>query len=746
MALHVVLPTVTQRRSAMRRLNWISVFPALMMVAFQPQFMTGFLLRHGADDFSIGVMSAAGALAMAMQIPGVWFIQRYGQLRKNLLRFSILQRLALMGVGLLGIAMSLWGWGSMTALLVLIVIANALTGIVIVLWLYFLSELVISEETGRFFAQRSIIINGVLISALLLGYVLDSFSPEASLPYSLVVFWGAFIGITEYFFWKGIPDPCPQLEIKPFSLRETLLEPLKKKDFRQFAIYLAVRHGLDTAVLAFWFVFLIKEAGFSQFLINAGFAGALLVRIFTSRFWNLVAERFGHSSVILITDFVCIFWPLVALFLPGQHVWIPYMISIVVPSLFSMGMENSSTSRLFELTQREQRSEAIAVFHLLLAPLILIAPFVAGYALLWLNGPLGREAVSLFGLKSNYQLLFTTVVALRLLWWFLGIWMIREPKRGPVDVFRYIVQSNPFQVARSMETLVVVAPIKARLNSIRRLAYSRSRLATRTLTRMLQDPDRRVRSAAAQALGELGDGEAVPALIQTINQPNCAIRSECIMSLGQIGDPSARPLLEELLKKPEFQRSSVIALGHLRDPLAADALWELWKDSDINLGRPLLASVLSEIGDKRWLSQFWAELSRAKDQQQRRDYVLAAASANGHDDDLYAMITSFEEFGAEDLIREVHRLKKLIHPHLTAENEGLFATESLNMQKYILKNEWGLILESLVSIMHVFKMTDVDGFSVRDSLSYADTVTHEGVLFLLSFAKKKAVTLPLSSK
>lgn len=58
-----------------------------------------------------------------------------------------------------------------------------------------------------------------------------------------------------------------------------------------------------------------------------------------------------------------------------------------------------------------------------------------------------------------------------------------------------------------------------------------------------------VRRAAAQALGQIGSREAVPALIETLNDPRAGddVRREAARALGVIGDASAAPALRNVL-------------------------------------------------------------------------------------------------------------------------------------------------------------------------------------------------------
>ncbi len=65
----------------------------------------------------------------------------------------------------------------------------------------------------------------------------------------------------------------------------------------------------------------------------------------------------------------------------------------------------------------------------------------------------------------------------------------------------------------------------------------------------LEDPDLRVRSWALNGLGNLGDREAVPAIVRTLSSPIYNIRYRAAWALGAIGDPAAIGPLQDLLRR-----------------------------------------------------------------------------------------------------------------------------------------------------------------------------------------------------
>lgn len=133
----------------------------------------------------------------------------------------------------------------------------------------------------------------------------------------------------------------------------------------------------------------------------------------------------------------------------------------------------------------------------------------------------------------------------------------------------------------------------------------------------LNDEDPDVRCDAAASLGEIGDREAIPALIQSLKDGDGLVRVSAIGALAKIGDPIAvEPLIHAMVSPGSFpymlgvlsgdtrweiRERAAEALGHIRDPRSVQGLMDILHDEDVDLMLETVFQSLVQSGDRRGL-------------------------------------------------------------------------------------------------------------------------------------------------
>ena len=139
--------------------------------------------------------------------------------------------------------------------------------------------------------------------------------------------------------------------------------------------------------------------------------------------------------------------------------------------------------------------------------------------------------------------------------------------------------------------------LKARLQSIEDLGDEDAAKALPKLLGALADDDPRIRSAAAEALGEVGDVSAVEPLGKMLaSDADSDVRESAAEALGEIGSPAAVPALRAALKDgDEDVREAVVdALGEIGGPDAERVLRQALSDPDEDV-RDAAAAALAKM-------------------------------------------------------------------------------------------------------------------------------------------------------
>lgn len=130
--------------------------------------------------------------------------------------------------------------------------------------------------------------------------------------------------------------------------------------------------------------------------------------------------------------------------------------------------------------------------------------------------------------------------------------------------------------------------------------------AVEPLLQALQHRSSQVRANAAQSLGKLGDERGVEPLIQALQDPDFFVRAQAARALGELRDPSATiPLIQQLQYEQHANPRSAAAwaLGQIGDALAVDALLEVMRnlldEYDVRIVSPAIAEALAAIETDR---------------------------------------------------------------------------------------------------------------------------------------------------
>ncbi|GCF07548.1 DNA-3-methyladenine glycosylase I [Dictyobacter arantiisoli] len=133
------------------------------------------------------------------------------------------------------------------------------------------------------------------------------------------------------------------------------------------------------------------------------------------------------------------------------------------------------------------------------------------------------------------------------------------------------------------------------------------------------------RRTAVDALGELADIRAIPALVALLHDVDEGLRVRVVRSLRQIGSPFVFDALREALHDPApaVRRAAVVALGKLPDERNLPVLLELLQDTDERL-RATVVLTIGELGNPQALPALLHLRQQDGCSEQTRAYIVHA--------------------------------------------------------------------------------------------------------------------------
>lgn len=152
------------------------------------------------------------------------------------------------------------------------------------------------------------------------------------------------------------------------------------------------------------------------------------------------------------------------------------------------------------------------------------------------------------------------------------------------------------------------------------------------LAPLLGDPDEGVRAAAAEALGEIGEGALAP-LLGVVSDPSAEVRREVALALGELDDPRTLGQLSEYARADpdrDVRRAAFRALGRSRAEGRVEALSGVLRGSQDGWTRLLAVKALGETRSPRAVEAL-EPLVAGEDGRLRREATKALAELGGGD-------------------------------------------------------------------------------------------------------------------
>ena len=662
--------------------------------------LTMFMEAIGASGVMIGLLTTVRLMCMAAQIPGAMLSEHMGSRKIVWATLAITHRALWVVPAILALLWSPNEHWVPFAVLAVITLSEALGNASGAPWISWMTDLIPSKTSGRFWGTRqSIVMAASVLGLWLAGFILDHFrnseAAKVDLPGFAVVFGlAALMGILDIVIHLGVREPRPTPTDKTSSHLHRMLAPLRNRDFRQLTLAIGIWNMGFAMVATFGVVYLKKDFSLSYSELAALTVAGALGAVATGHFMGKLIDRLGariSAALLFLTAPLTMMgyffintsqikWGSIAI---TQATLVIFSISIIGGALFS-GIALCQIRLIGMLSNSNGRTMWMAIHSCLVGLLAAMGPVLGGVIMDWFTlhpwhfSIPGGCPFSFYQAQILLFFLLAWAVALPLI---LGIRtpMVEMPFNSAVSE---MLLTNPLQVLRNFYNISVMSTgntTQKRVTAAKNLGGIRSRIAVPDLIRKMDDPSMDLQEEAIEALGTIGTPEAVDTLIAKLDDPASLLAPQICRALRHAADIRAGDALIRQLGAPDRDTvsESVRALGAIGDRRAIPNLLELIRNTRDKKLIAVSGEALAALGELSAAYQIIPQIRELDNRAVKRALSLAVGDLLGEKERFYKLlILENETFGA-GATKALNRLSRFVHKQFPKAIQQIETIESL---------------------------------------------------------------------
>ncbi len=393
-------------------------------------FLVGFAVAAGADNFTIGLLTAIPLLAQVLQVPAVLLLERWRQPKRMIMVIGPAGRAMWAVLALVPIFFV--GHAAISTFIIILFLASAAGAFLGVAWNTWVRLMVPENLMGRYFSSRQrYSIGFAVVVGLLAGFFVDWFKgryPSHELvAYSFVFGLGAIFAFLSLLFLFRMPARELPPHSQSVSLSKVLKEPFLDRNFRSLLGFLFLWGFAVNLAVPFFAAYILKRMGFPISTVVIFTTISQLSNILFVSAWGRLADLTGNRAVLYFAGLLLMLTILAFPFAGLLHHNILLIIVLigmhVLGGLATGGVNLSSSNIALKLSPTGSAHTYLAANGLVVSLAGAIAPLVAGrlgdffaarsfaVRLSWTspNGAWGANIVNLQGL--DFVFLMAVVLA-----------------------------------------------------------------------------------------------------------------------------------------------------------------------------------------------------------------------------------------------------------------------------------------------------------------------------------------------
>jgi MFS family permease len=420
-------------RQALWRIFFAWIFGAAFMSIISGAALTSFLTKYlRTDDFTYGLIMAAGPAAVLFLFLGSYVSERTGRIKRNFLIFVTLQRLLWLGVAAIPLLAGSLTPGARVAVVgAIIFISAAAANFGGAGWIAWMSNIVPRRMAGAFFGNRSGAgMVSMVVTTVAVAYLLDRF-PGQGWIYAVVFGLAAVLGAVDVLLFRKVREVPRPVEERPPTLPAILITPWKHAVFRGFAFYTCAVWIAYMLAAPFMWRFCFEPTARGGLGMSLSLANLVLFIIPTlamalaSPLWGRIIDRYGPKPALAVSSLCAILFPLPWLVMHHELTWLLYPM-MILGGLSWPGIDQTIQYMQIRGFPDERRTAYCASFQVVFGLSSVIGMTLGGLMATFWNGHMELLA-GLPSWVSHYHPLFATSIVLRILAFVLLLLPLRLP-------------------------------------------------------------------------------------------------------------------------------------------------------------------------------------------------------------------------------------------------------------------------------------------------------------------------------
>lgn len=617
--------------------------------------MALYLEALGAGGLAFGLLAMLPQIAMVVQIPSTFFVEKRRTRKGIWFVCALFSRLVYIFPILAAFLPAEYRRFGIPILLTAAGAGFFVGQVAVTPWLSWMADLVPENKRGDFWGKRQGITTiSFLIALAGAGWILDRF-PEGNLTGFGIVFTVATLfGCADILLHWLVPEPAQIPVERSAPPIKRVLAPLQDLNFRRFTAAMAV-WGFGMAMIGqFGNVYLkqVFHMPYSQISAIQIFAsaGSILASFIAASLMDRMGPRVYAALMALMVPLCHFFWlfvtPEATLFgLPQPAVLL--CIGGALSGGIVAGVIIAQLNLASLLTPAAGRTMSMAVHWSIVGVVSAAGPLLGGAIMdHFIAHPSSLHLPS--GMPFSYihailllHLLITWLIALPL---FISI---RTASRdiGVSRAVKNVVLANPLRVVRDIYNIhisMASVPRERKAQAVQELGKTRSPMVNADLAVLLEDPSADVREEAVAALGEIGDDEALDILLRTLEDPvHADLAPQIARALRRIRSPKSVDALTRQLDSDdrETKAESVRALGEIADTRAKEPLLKVLREEQDEKLISHSSEALARMNEQVAVYEIFPRMRQTKNRVLRRSLAATIGSFFGEPNAFYLLFS-----------------------------------------------------------------------------------------------------------